>query len=251
MGKATAPSGGKDGNLHLGNPDRGVISAISMLGALVPVMAGVALAARMQRRTIVAMTYIGDGGTSTGPFHEGMNFAGVQKLPLVVVAENNGWAYSTPLRKQTAALEPGRPRRRPTEFRRSRWTATTSSRSTPRAAARSTGRGRAKGRPLVEAVTYRMKGHAEHDNQEYVPKQELEAWIRRDPIEAILPRRSRSRASRVARSSRRSIAQLSAEVERDADLADRDPYPAPESALSGVYAEAPRTPADAAVPVRR
>ena len=103
MGKASSPSGGKDGNLHLGRPEQGVVSAISMLGALVPVMAGVALAVRMQRRNLVAMTYIGDGGTSTGPFHEGMNFAGAQRLPLVVVAENNGWAYSTPLRKQTAA----------------------------------------------------------------------------------------------------------------------------------------------------
>ena len=74
-----------------------------MLGALVAVMAGVALGARMQKKKLVALTYIGDGGMSTGAFHEGFNFAAVQKLPLVVIAENNGWAYSTPLRKQTAA----------------------------------------------------------------------------------------------------------------------------------------------------
>jgi pyruvate dehydrogenase E1 component alpha subunit/2-oxoisovalerate dehydrogenase E1 component alpha subunit len=103
LGRAESPSGGREGNLHFGRPERGVVSSISMLGALVPVMAGIALAARMQRRRTVAMTYIGDGGTSTGAFHEGLNFAAVQRLPLVVIAENNGWAYSTPFRKQTAA----------------------------------------------------------------------------------------------------------------------------------------------------
>ena len=76
MGRALSPSGGKDGNLHFGNPGRGVVSSISMLGALVPVMAGIALGARLQRSKTVAMTYIGDGGTSTGPFHEGLNLAG-------------------------------------------------------------------------------------------------------------------------------------------------------------------------------
>ncbi len=103
MARATSPSGGKDCNLHFGRPERGVISPISMLGALIPVMAGIALAGRMQKKDLVAMTWIGDGGTSTGAFHEGLNFAAVQKLPLVVIAENNGWAYSTPYREQTAA----------------------------------------------------------------------------------------------------------------------------------------------------
>ena len=234
MGRADAPSGGRDGTLHLGNPDRGVISAISMLGALVPVMAGIALAARMQRKSIVAMTYIGDGGTSTGPFHEGMNFAGVQKLPLIVVAENNGWAYSTPFRKQTAAsalvdraVAYGIPAeavdgndvlavyeacRRAVDAAR-----------------------RGAGPTLVEARTYRMKGHAEHDGQEYVPKQELEAWIRRDPIEAFS--RSLQESGTASREELAAIdREISARVERDADLAEKAPFPAPERALDGVYA---------------
>ena len=241
MGKASAPSGGKDGNLHLGSPERGVVSAISMLGALVPVMAGVALAARMQRKALVAMTYIGDGGTSTGPFHEGMNLAGVQKLPLVVVAENNGWAYSTPLRKQTAA--------RSLADRATAYGIPAESvdgndvLAVHAACRRAVERARGGGGPtLVEAVTYRMKGHAEHDNQEYVPKQELEAWIRRDPIEAharALQEEGLATREELAAVDR----ELSTEVERDADLADRDPFPAPERALEGVYAESRRTPA--------
>jgi TPP-dependent pyruvate/acetoin dehydrogenase alpha subunit len=241
MGKASAPSGGKDGNLHLGSPDRGVVSAISMLGALVPVMAGVALAARLQRKTLVAMTYIGDGGTSTGPFHEGMNLAGVQKLPLVVVAENNGWAYSTPLRKQTAA--------RSLTDRATAYGIPAESvdgndvLAVHAACRRAVERARGgEGPTFVEAVTYRMKGHAEHDNQEYVPKQELEAWIRRDPIEAHA--RALQEEGLATRDQLASIdREISTDVERDADLADRDPFPPPERALDGVYAESRQTPA--------
>ena len=80
--------------MHLGDLSRGIIAPISMLGAMIPVMTGAALAAKMQGRKIVALTYLGDGGASTGDFHEGLNFAAIQKVPLVVVIENNGWAYS-------------------------------------------------------------------------------------------------------------------------------------------------------------
>ncbi|MGH9366930.1 MAG: thiamine pyrophosphate-dependent dehydrogenase E1 component subunit alpha [Thermoanaerobaculia bacterium] len=234
MGRAAAPSGGKDGNLHLGRPEQGVVSAISMLGALIPVMAGIALAARMQRRDLVAMTYIGDGGTSTGPFHEGMNFAGVQKLPLVVVAENNGWAYSTPLRKQTAA--------RSLADRATAYGVPAESvdgndvLAVFAACRRAVDRARAgEGPTLVEAITYRMKGHAEHDNQEYVPKQELEAWIQRDPIEAYA--RSLEGSGVASRAELAALdREISAGVERDADLAERGPFPPPERALEGVYA---------------
>jgi len=244
MGKATAPSGGKDGNLHLGRPEQGVVSAISMLGALIPVMAGIALGARMQKKRIVAMTYIGDGGTSTGPFHEGMNLAGVQKLPLVVVAENNGWAYSTPFRKQTAA--------RSLADRATAYGIPAESvdgndvLSVLAACRRAVDRARAgEGPTLVEAITYRMKGHAEHDNQEYVPKQDLEAWIRRDPIEGFA--RALQESGAATREQLSAIdREISAGVERDADLAERDPFPAPERALEGVYATALRTPAELA-----
>ena len=88
MARGNSPTGGKEGILHFGRPEEGLVSPISMLGTLIPVMAGIALAGRMQGKKIVAMTFIGDGGTSTGPFHEGLNFAAVQRLPLVVVAEN-------------------------------------------------------------------------------------------------------------------------------------------------------------------
>src|SRR3712207_9243302 len=81
---------------------RSFIGPISHLGDMIPVMTGIALAARMQKKDLVALAYIGDGGMSTGAFHEGLNFAAVQRLPLIIVAEHNWYAYSTPTRKQTA-----------------------------------------------------------------------------------------------------------------------------------------------------
>src|SRR6185503_15365009 len=102
MAKAWGPSGGRDLNIHFGNMEKGFVGPISHLGDMIPVMTGVLLAARMQKKPIVAIAYIGDGGMSTGAFHEGINFAAVQKLPLIVVAEYNHYAYSTPTALQTA-----------------------------------------------------------------------------------------------------------------------------------------------------
>ena len=234
MARATSPSGGKDCNLHFGRPERGVISPISMLGALIPVMAGIALAARMQKKDLVTITWIGDGGTSTGAFHEGINFAAVQKLPLVVIAENNGWAYSTPFHKQTAAKSladkagaygiPGESVDGNDVL------------AVYAAARRAVDRARSGGGPtLVEALTYRMKGHAEHDAQAYVRKEDLEAWRGKDPLE---------RYARVLVESKDATAeQLAAmddaigqEVDREVQLAEQSPLPDPEVALQNVYA---------------
>src|SRR5580704_6527990 len=101
MARYTSPTLGKDGTSHFGDlKTRHVVSPISMLGDLIPVMAGVAIAGRYLGQKIVAMTWIGDGGSSTGAFHEGMNFAAAERAPLVCVVENNQWAYSTPVKRQ-------------------------------------------------------------------------------------------------------------------------------------------------------
>jgi TPP-dependent pyruvate/acetoin dehydrogenase alpha subunit len=235
MARATSPSGGKDCNLHFGHPDRGVVSPISMLGALVPVMAGIALAGRMQKKDIVTMTWIGDGGTSTGAFHEGINFAAVQKLPLVVVAENNGWAYSTPFKKQTAAKSladkavaygiPGEQ-------------VDGNDVLAVYAAARSAvDRARSgEGPTLIEAMTYRMKGHAEHDAQAYVPKEDLEEWRRRDPLERyarVLVETGDATAEELAAIDRA----VTEEIDREAEAAEKSPLPDPAIALQNVYAK--------------
>lgn len=235
LARAASPSGGKEGTLHFGRPERGVVSSISMLGALVPVMAGVALAARMQGKRTVAMTYIGDGGTSTGAFHEGLNFAAVQKLPLVVIAENNGWAYSTPIRRQTAAkslADRAAAYGIPGETVDGNDVLAVYERT--RAAV---DRARAGGGPtLVEARTYRMKGHAEHDGQAYVPRAELEEWARRDPIERYAERLLA--AGVVTRAGLDGIdRRVEEDLDRDVADAERSPYPAPEHALADVYAD--------------
>jgi TPP-dependent pyruvate/acetoin dehydrogenase alpha subunit len=234
LARASSPSGGREGNLHFGRPERGVVSSISMLGALVPVMAGIALAARMQRRRTVAMTYIGDGATSTGAFHEGLNFAAVQKLPLVVIAENNGWAYSTPFRKQTAAKCLAD---RAAAYGIPGVTVDGNDVVAVFTAARAAvDRARAgEGPTLVEARTYRMKGHAEHDGQSYVPREELEEWKRRDPIERYAERliaAGDATAPALDAIDRR----VSEELERDVAYAETCPAPATEHAFDGVYA---------------
>ena len=237
MARGTSPSGGKDCNLHFGRPERGVISPISMLGALIPVMAGIALAGRLQKKNLVTMTWIGDGGTSTGAFHEGLNFAAVQKLPLVVIAENNGWAYSTPFKKQTAAPTlvakavaygiPGEQVDGNDVF------------AVYDAARRAVDRAREGGGPtLVEAITYRMKGHAEHDGQTYVPKEELEEWRRKDPIERCATTLVSSAAVTAEELAAidRSVAE---DVDREVEAAEQSPMPTPDDALRGVYAPVP------------
>ena len=247
MARATSPSGGKDCNLHFGRPERGVISPISMLGALIPVMSGIALAARMQKKNLVAMTWIGDGGTSTGAFHEGLNFAAVQQLPLVVVAENNGWAYSTPFRKQTAA--------KCLADKAAAYGVAgdqvdgTDVIAVYAAARRAVDRARSGGGPtLLESLTYRMKGHAEHDAQAYVPKDELEEWKRRDPLERC--------ARTLIESAAATAEQLAAidravgeEVDREVEAAEKSPLPSPEDALKNVYASV--IPEGEPAPVRR
>src|SRR5688572_29789292 len=105
MAKADSPTRGRELNIHFGDTERGFIGQISPLGDMVPVMAGVTLTFKMRREPRVGLVYVGDGATSTGAFHEGINFAAVQRCPLVVIVENNGYAYSTPTAKQTAAKQ--------------------------------------------------------------------------------------------------------------------------------------------------
>ncbi|HEX7252779.1 MAG TPA: thiamine pyrophosphate-dependent dehydrogenase E1 component subunit alpha [Thermoanaerobaculia bacterium] len=236
LARASSPTRGKEGILHFGRPERGLVSPISMLGTLIPVMAGVALAAKMQRKRHVALTYIGDGGTSTGPFHEGLNFAAVQRLPLIVIAENNGWAYSTPFRKQTAAkclADRAAGYGIPGESVDGNDVLAVYD-ATRRAVDRAR---EGAGPTLIESRTYRMKGHAEHDGQTYVPNEELAAWTRRDPIDRYV-----RQLTETAFASAEELAAIDREIAQklEADLAEAEasPMPAPESALEGVYAEA-------------
>src|SRR5438552_7644485 len=182
MAKYDSPTLGKDGTSHFGDLDKlHIVSPISMLGDLIPVMAGVAIGSRYLGQKIVTMTWIGDGGSSTGVFHEGLNFAATQKAPFVLILENNQWAYSTPVRRQV-----------PLENLADRAKAygiqsyivdgndvvavyTTAKEAVDRARS-------GEGPILIEAKSFRRMGHAQHDPAEYVPKEQRAYWEARDPI---------------------------------------------------------------------
>ena len=235
MAKGDSPTRGRELNIHFGDTERGFIGQISPLGDMVPVMAGVTLSFKMRGEPRVGLVYVGDGATSTGAFHEGINFAAVQRCPLVVVVENNGYAYSTPTRKQTLvarfvdkAIGYGIAAE---EADGNDVIATYA--ATKRAVDRAR---RGEGVTLVELITYRRKGHAEHDNQSYVPAGEIERWERdNDPITRYLQRL----ATEGVRSE--TIAEIDARVVREIDeateLAERSGVPDPLDALVGVYAD--------------
>ena len=182
MAKGDSPTRGRELNIHFGHPARdGFIGQISMLGDMIPVMAGIALAGRMQKRNLVGLAFIGDGGSSTGAFWEGMNFASVQKLPLVVIVEDNGYAYSTPTAKQTAARTLA-----DKAYAFGCFGETVDGNdvlAVYEATKRAVARARAgDGVTLLEVKTFRLKGHAEHDNQSYVPPELIESWKAKDPV---------------------------------------------------------------------
>ena len=187
MAKGTSPTAGRDLNVHFSHmPEPGVnepiiIGPISMLGDLIAVLAGMGLAARMRGEPLVAMTYIGDGGTSTGAFHEGMNLAAVQKLPLVVIAEDNKFAYSTPVAQQMAIEKIDQ--RAEAYGIAHEMIDGNDMLAVYAASKRAVDRARAGDGPtLIGVDTMRMRGHAEHDDMRYVPASMLEDWRDRDPI---------------------------------------------------------------------
>jgi TPP-dependent pyruvate/acetoin dehydrogenase alpha subunit len=240
MAKGTSNSRGRDLNIHivhLPEPDASepvIVGPISMLGDSVPVAAGIAMGARMRGTPLVAMAWIGDGATSTGAFHEGMNFAAVQKIPLVVVAEDNKYAYSTPIAKQMAIT---------------RIDERAASYGIPHelvdgndmlavydVAKAMVDRARAGGgAQLIGVDTMRMQGHAQHDDARYVPKEQLGQWAARDP----LPRFQKTVIDRGAAREKdfADIDKMTKEyAAREADIAVDEPMPDPTTVSRGVYA---------------
>jgi len=234
MAKYTSPTLGKDGTSHFGDLENlHIVSPISMLGDLIPVMTGVAMAGRYLGQKIVTMTWIGDGGSSTGVFHEGLNFAAVQKAPFVLILENNQWAYSTPVRRQV-----------PLENLADRAKAygiasyivdgndvaavyKTTKEAVDRARA-------GEGPILIEAKSMRMRGHAQHDAADYVPKEMKEYWEKRDPI-ARHEKFLMEQKLLDAKGKQEIETKISTLLEKERDFAENSPMPPPELAEQGVY----------------
>jgi pyruvate dehydrogenase E1 component alpha subunit/2-oxoisovalerate dehydrogenase E1 component alpha subunit len=236
MARSTSPTKGKDGTSHFGDlKSRHVISPISMLGDLIPVMTGIAMAGRYLGQKIVTMTWIGDGGTSTGMFHEGLNFAAVQKAPFVLIVENNQWAYSTPTEKQSALRDlADRGKAYGVKSAVVDGNDVLAVERTTREAVSYAREGN--GPVLIEAKTMRMLGHAQHDSAEYVPKAMLQAWKQRDPLDRFEKVLTEKRLWD-AKTKKEIDARIASEIRADVEFAENSPFPPPESAEEGVYCE--------------
>jgi TPP-dependent pyruvate/acetoin dehydrogenase alpha subunit len=236
MARYTSPTLGKDGTSHFGDlKSRHVISPISMLGDLIPVMTGIAMAGRYLGQKIVTMTWIGDGGTSTGVFHEGLNLAAVQKAPLVLIVENNQWAYSTPVAKQAALVDlADRAKAYGVRSAIVDGNDVVAVERTTREAVEDARAGN--GPVLIEAKTMRMRGHAQHDAAEYVPKKLFDEWKQRDPLDRYEKFLSANKLWD-SKTKKEIDDRIAREIQADVEFAENSPFPPPELAAEGVYCE--------------
>ena len=234
LGRSGGPTRGRDGNVHLGDVGLGTLTMVSHLPAMLPVAVGCALAFRVRDEPRVALGWLGDGGSARGDAHEAMNLAGVRRLPVVFVLDNNGFAYSTPshlgygvthLAERAAAYGfPGEV------------VDGTDVVAVHRAAHRAIERARSGGGPtLLELVTMRMEGHAVHDDAFYVPPEMLAAWRERDPI-ALLRARLLAAGGEFDEAADEALcSDVAREVDVAVELALASEWPDPGTLADGVY----------------
>jgi pyruvate dehydrogenase E1 component alpha subunit len=234
MGRAGGVTGGKDGNMHFGDRRLGCVGMVSMLPDMAQVATGMAIAFKMRGEPRIALTYFGEGSTANGQWHEAMNFAGIHRLPIVFVLENNQFAYSTPNELEFAA-DPVE-RARGYGFGGVKVDGNDVEavfEATREAADRARGGG---GPTLIECETMRMHGHGAHDDMSYVPEGMLDRWAKRDPIDRYAERLVSDHGF-----SRDEVAQIRDEVKAYVDECAQEalasPMPAPDEALAGVFAE--------------
>ena len=232
MGREGGITGGRDGNVHFGDYRLGCVGMVSMLPDMMLVATGMAMAFKLRHEKRCAITWFGDGSTSRGDFHEAMNWAGVQKLPVIFVLENNQYAYSTPTGAQFAvdpveradaygfpgiSVDGNDPEAMFEVVRLAR----------ERALA-------GEGPTLVEAVTMRMHGHAAHDDMKYVPNEKVEEWRRKDPIE-----RQEKRLEALGIDSAAIREEVKALIEQSVERALQSPMPDGNTVLDGLFADEP------------
>ncbi len=228
-----AQTRGRDSGLHLGREGGDVVGMISHLAHMMPVACGIAWAERVFLRDRVVLTTVGDGATSLGDFHESLNFAAVQKLPLIVIIENNQYAYSTPVTMQYACE---RLSDRAAGYGMSgMFVDGTDVVEVFRTVSMAVERARQGGGPsLIEARTMRMRGHSEHDDFAYVPTELLERWARWDPVERV-----KAHALQTGWLSHRALDDLEQAVAQQVEEAFRaamgEPRPDPDSAAQDVF----------------
>ncbi len=234
LGREMGVSAGRDANLHgLGDLDLNIIGFISHIPQAIPTALGAAMAFRYRDEARVAMTFVGDGGSCAGAFHESLNMAALYNAPFVLIIENNQYAYSTPLSQQMKSgdiagrlpgygLEASRVDGNDVE-------------AVFEAASEAVERARSGGGPsVIEARTMRMLGHAIHDGAEYVPPNLLAEWEARDPVRTFRQRLLRNGVPEadLAALDRQAETEIAAAVR----TAESAPLPDPDTVNQGVYA---------------
>src|SRR6266516_5598094 len=232
--KTTGLSKGRDSALHSGDNALGIFGNTSMLGANLPVAAGLALTFKMEHIDNVVVAYFGEGASNTGDFHEALNFAGVQQLPIVFVCENNQYAYSVPVEK-SMAIDDVADRAESYGFdgvaiNGNDVLAVYQSTQGALARARS-----GEGPTLIECKTYRWHGHSEHDKAFYRTNEELAMWKSRDPIPTFTTYLKGLNVLNDAKE--KEVSERVAKAIDDAvDFANNSPDPNPEDAVTDLYA---------------
>ncbi|GAC1402906.1 MAG: pyruvate dehydrogenase (acetyl-transferring) E1 component subunit alpha [Ktedonobacteraceae bacterium] len=234
LARGNSPTLGRDGQMHIGDMHHGIVPMISMLGESLPVACGVALTMKMRKRSTVVLAACGDGATNTGAFHEALNFASIQKVPMVLVIENNGYAYSTSVAKQCAIQHlsdraqaygiPGESVDGNDVL------------AVIDAVQRAVEHARyGKGPAIVECKTFRVRGHSEADKADYVPQELRNEWLAKDPIqrfEAYLQRQQLLTADKKAEIE----ARVKAIVDDAVQFAEHSPTPDPTTVAEYVFA---------------
>ncbi len=235
LGKVTGVSGGRDANIHgMGDLSLGIVGYISHIPMSMPITLGVAMSLKMRNEARVAMTYVGDGGSTAGLWHETLNMAALYNAPYVLIVENNQYAYSTHVSDQMPIENIAD--RAPGYDIPGTIVDGNDVEAVYRATCEAVERARQGGGPsLIEAKTMRMLGHAIHDGAEYVPKELLAKWEKRDPVARY---QERLLAEEVAdREELNEIRQRAAvEIEDAIEFAEASPYPEPDSVEEGIYA---------------
>lgn len=235
MGRMGGLTRGRDGNMHMGDLSKRIVAIISAMAASVPVAAGAAMALKAQGSSNIAFNYFGDGATSRGDWHEGINLAAVQKAPLVLICNNNQYAYSTPIDKQMACKDVAD--RAPGYGIPAEIVDGNDCMAIYEATQRAASHARmGLGPYMIECKTFRMTGHSAHDPADYVPKHMWDQWGDKDPI-ARMERRMIDRGF----ASREEIDSLYASIRREVDdaidWAEASPYPDPKDLERDVYEE--------------
>jgi pyruvate dehydrogenase E1 component alpha subunit len=232
MGREDGITHGRDGNVHFGDRTKGCVGMVSMLPDMMLIATGMAMAFKLRGEKRAALTWFGDGSTSRGDFHEAMNWAGVQRLPVIFILENNQYAYSTPLDQQFAVD----PVERAAAYG---FPGVTVDGNDPEAVFEATRLARQRavdgeGPTLIEAVTMRRHGHAAHDDMKYVPTEKVQEWREKDPID---------RQSKRVEALGVDVAALREEVKTEIDAAVeealRSPMPDGASATERIFADEP------------